>query len=116
MGELLLRFLIGGLAVCIFAIIGDLFKPKNFAGLFGAAPSVALATLALTAGKHGGPYAAVEARSMAFAAVALLVYALLGALLVKRLKWQAMAAMCVALPLWFAVAFAIYFGGLQPHL
>jgi len=27
------------------AIIGDLLKPKSFAGLFGAAPSVALATL-----------------------------------------------------------------------
>jgi len=32
--------------VSAFAVIGDLFKPKSFGGLFGAAPSVALATLA----------------------------------------------------------------------
>jgi uncharacterized protein DUF3147 len=48
MREILIRFLIGGVSVSLFAIIGDLFKPKSFAGLFGAAPSVALATLALT--------------------------------------------------------------------
>src|ERR1700680_3152638 len=45
--ELLFRFLIGGTLVSTFALIGDLFKPKKFAGLFGAAPSIALATLGL---------------------------------------------------------------------
>ena len=44
MKELLVRFVIGGLAVSSFAVVGDIFKPKSFAGLFGAAPSVALAT------------------------------------------------------------------------
>ena len=38
MTELLLRFVIGGTLVCLFAFLGDLFKPKSFAGLFGAAP------------------------------------------------------------------------------
>ena len=45
MTEYVVRFLIGGLAVSSFAILGDLLRPKSFAGLFGAAPSVALATL-----------------------------------------------------------------------
>jgi hypothetical protein len=42
-----LRSLIGGLVVSLFAVIGDVLRPKSFAGLFGAAPSIALATLGL---------------------------------------------------------------------
>ena len=45
MMDLVLRFVIGGLVVSSFAVLGDMLKPKSFAGLFGAAPSVALATL-----------------------------------------------------------------------
>jgi len=48
MSAILLRFLIGGLVVSVFAVISDIVKPKSFAGLFGAAPSVALATIGLT--------------------------------------------------------------------
>jgi hypothetical protein len=59
--DLLLRFVIGGLVVCAFALIGDLFKPKSFGGLFGAAPSVAIATLALAVHKDGSSYAALSA-------------------------------------------------------
>jgi uncharacterized protein DUF3147 len=43
--QILVRFLIGGVAVSAFAVLGDLLKPKSFAGLFGAAPSIALAAL-----------------------------------------------------------------------
>ena len=46
--DLIFRFFIGGAAVMFFALLGDLFKPKSFAGLFGAAPSIALASLART--------------------------------------------------------------------
>ena len=34
MREILVRFLIGGIAVSFFSVLGDLFKPKSFAGLF----------------------------------------------------------------------------------
>src|SRR5215472_11429982 len=60
MKEILVRFLVGGLSVSLFAFLGDLFKPKSFAGLFGAAPSIALATLLLTVGKDGPHYAAIR--------------------------------------------------------
>ena len=43
-----LRFLAGGIAVSGFAALGDVLRPKSFAGLFGAAPSIALATLIIT--------------------------------------------------------------------
>ena len=68
--QILIRFLVGGAVVSAFAILGDLLKPKSFAGLFGAAPSVALATLGLTIATEGPSYAATEARSMMAGAVA----------------------------------------------
>lgn len=45
--------LIGGLLVSLFAIVGEVRRSKSFAGLFGAAPSVALATLTLAFSEHG---------------------------------------------------------------
>ena len=57
--QLVFRFVVGGSVVSLFAVIGDVLKPKSFAGLFGAAPSVALATLALTIATDGKTYAAV---------------------------------------------------------
>jgi uncharacterized membrane protein (GlpM family) len=42
--EIVLRFVIGGMVVSLFALLSDLLKPKSFAGLFEAAPSVALAS------------------------------------------------------------------------
>jgi hypothetical protein len=48
LGEFLIRFIIGGLFVSAFAVLGDVLKPKSIAGLFGATPSSALATLILT--------------------------------------------------------------------
>jgi hypothetical protein len=70
MHEILIRFLIGGVVVSVFAVIGDILKPKSFAGLFGAAPSVALATLGLTIVSEGAAYVALEARSMLAGAIA----------------------------------------------
>jgi hypothetical protein len=43
--EYLPRLVAGGAAVSAFAAFGDMVRPKSFAGLFGAAPSIALATL-----------------------------------------------------------------------
>ena len=65
MAQLMFRFLVGGLIVSLFATLGDVLKPKSFAGLFGAAPSVGLATLALTVMADGKSFASTEARSMA---------------------------------------------------
>jgi hypothetical protein len=53
-----LRFLAGGIAVSAFAVPGDTLRPKSFAGLFGAAPSIAPATLLITLSQKGAPFAA----------------------------------------------------------
>jgi len=109
LSDIVIRFIIGGLFVTAFALTGDIFKPKSFAGIFGAAPSVALATLGLTIGKHGKDYAAVEARSMIAGAAALLVYCALVTWLLKRDHMRALAATSSALTAWFVVAFGAWY-------
>jgi hypothetical protein len=72
--DYIVRFLAGGLIVSVFAILGDVLRPKSFAGLFGAAPSVALATLTLAFLKQGDAYVAHESRSMILGALAMILY------------------------------------------
>jgi hypothetical protein len=52
----------------------DTLRPKSFAGLFGAAPSIALATLLITLAQKRAVFAAVEGRSMIAGVVALAPY------------------------------------------
>ena len=108
MWEILIRFLIGGVSVSLFAVIGDLFKPKSFAGLFGAAPSVALATLALTIASEGVAYASVEARSMMIGAIAFLIYASTVSRIMMRGASSALHVTASCLALWAVAAFGIW--------
>jgi hypothetical protein len=105
--EHLLRFLIGGIAVSAFAALGDTLRPKSFAGLFGAAPSIALATLLITLSQKGAPFAAVEGRSMIVGAFALAAYSWTVCVLLKKFMMSSWTATLAALVVWFAVAFAI---------
>jgi hypothetical protein len=102
--DLLFRFVVGGALVASFALLGDLFSPKSFAGLFAAAPSVALATLALTVGKEGPLYAGLEARSMAWGAVAFFGYAVALSVFLHRRRARPLRAALAWLPLWFVLA------------
>jgi hypothetical protein len=113
MGELVFRFLVGGLIVSFFAALGDVLKPKSFAGLFGAAPSVGLATLGLTMIAEGHAYAAVEGRSMLAGAAAFLVYACLCSRLMMRFGWHAAAASVTTLAAWVAISLCLWFAFLR---
>jgi hypothetical protein len=108
MTQILVRFLIGGLVVSAFAVVGDLLKPKSFAGLFGAAPSVALATLGLTVASEGAYYAATEARSMMAGAIAFFAYASFVSWIMMRYKPKALLVTMCAIPIWFAVALGLW--------
>jgi hypothetical protein len=108
MTDLLLRFLIGGTVVSLFAVLGDIFRPKSFAGLFGAAPSIALATVGLTIHHEGKLYAATEARSMIAGAAAIAAYAATVSWVLLRYKPPALAVTLALLPLWLGVSFAIW--------
>ena len=46
---LAIKVLAGGTFVVAFSLLAEVLKPKSFSGLFSAAPSVALASLLVTA-------------------------------------------------------------------
>jgi hypothetical protein len=111
--ELICRFLIGGAVVAAFALIGDLLYPKSFAGLFSAAPSVALATLGLTILGDGKTYASIEARSMIGGAIAFFVYSSMVSRVMMRRKTSALRTTVALVPAWLGCAFAFWFWWLR---
>lgn len=103
----LVRFFAGGIIVSVFAVAGDVLRPKSFAGLFGAAPSVALATLPLAFWAHDPSYVSAEGRSMILGAVALAAYSVLVCQLLMRVRWSAPAATLTALAAWLVIAIGL---------
>lgn len=110
MREMLLRFVIGGAIVSFFAVLAEIFRPKSFAGLFNAAPSVALATLGITIVRHGKNYAAAEAHTMLFGAAGFLIYAAACCWVLMRWRPKALIATAALIPIWFGVSFALWWG------
>ncbi len=106
--EILLRVIVGGAVVSVFSVLDDVLKPKSFAGLFSAAPSVALATLGLTISRQGSAFAATEARSMVAGSIAFLIYALLVVLLLAYRKLPVLPATLMSLSVWLAGAFGLW--------
>ncbi|WP_346658077.1 DUF3147 family protein [Bradyrhizobium sp. 157] len=102
-----MRFIAGGLVVLAFASLADVLRPKSFAGLFSAAPSVALATLALAFIKQGADYVAIEGRSMAIGALAFALFGFIACQLIMRFSWSSFAASATALLVWFIAALGI---------
>lgn len=102
----IIRFFVGGLIVSLFSAFGEALRPKSFAGLFGTAPSVALATLGLTIVADGKMFAAKEARSMIAGALAFLSNAWATIWLIMKHKWHAgVASSCTLIVrMIFAVA------------
>ena len=109
MTQLLVRFLIGGTVVSVFALLGDILKPKSFAGLFGAAPSVALATLGLTVASEGAHYAALEAQTMFVGAIAFFAYASCVSWVMMRYESSALVATLSSIPVWFVTGFGLWY-------
>jgi Protein of unknown function (DUF3147) len=107
MTEYVVRFIVGGAFVSAFAMLGDVLRPKSLAGLFGAAPSVALATLGVAIYQHGAGYAAVQSQAMMAGAVALAVYSLVVCHLLIRARIRALPATLLSLLVWLIVAFGV---------
>ena len=107
MTEYVIRFLVGGVLVSAFAMLGDVLRPKSFAGLFGAAPSVALATLGIAIYQHGESYAATQTLSMMAGAVALAVYSVVVCHVLVRARLRALPATMMSLAVWLLVAFGL---------
>jgi hypothetical protein len=80
----LARTVCGGLLELLFAELSEALAPKRFAGILGAAPSVAIAGLALGSAANGAAEEAMAAHTMIAGAVALTVYAAIAAVVIPR--------------------------------
>jgi hypothetical protein len=107
MTEYVVRFLVGGVVVSAFSMLGDMLRPKSFAGLFGAAPSVALATLGITVYMHAAGYAAQQTHAMAAGAIALAAYGGAVCHLLMRARFRVVSATLISVVLWPIVAFGL---------
>lgn len=96
----------GGLLVVVFALVGEVLKPKRFAGLFGAAPSVALANLAVIALAEGIGAARVSATGMVAGGVAMVLSCVVGVPAVRR--FGALAGSVAIWGAWLVAASAVY--------
>lgn len=110
-GLLAIRAVNGGLFVVVFALLGEVLKPKRFAGLFGAAPSIALANLLVVIADKGDRYAGLELRAMVLGALGFVAYCLAERVMLER--WRAVPASLAACGAWAAVAIGGYVGLLR---
>jgi hypothetical protein len=88
-------------------MIGGALKPKSFAGLFAAAPAVALATISLTVLKKGAEYAAIEAQSMILGSIAFLIYDWLVSRALFRWNLPVLPTTSIGLVGWIGLALAL---------
>ena len=100
------RVLAGGALVVAFAMVSDTLKPKMFSGLFGAAPSVATASLLVSGLATGASKDAKYATGMVAGAIGLAVYSAAAALAVKHLG--SVAGSIVAWVAWVIPAGLVY--------
>jgi uncharacterized membrane protein (GlpM family) len=95
---LVIKGVAGGTLVLVFALISQSLSPKRFAGLFGAAPAVALVGLTIALvdkGAHDGHEAAV---GMLAGSAGMIAYALAAVAVLRRTR--ASRAAVAALGVW----------------
>jgi uncharacterized membrane protein (GlpM family) len=98
---LAIKGLLGGTLVLAFALLSQSLDPKRFAGLFSAAPSVALAGLAVTLLDKGAHDAHQSTAGMIAGAVGMVAYAAAVIPLLRRTR--APVASIAALGVWTVV-------------
>ena len=105
-GVLALRGLAGGTLVMVFTIIGDAVKPKAFSGLFSAAPSVALASLAVTLLFEDVNRARLDTVGMVVGGIGMSSCCVLAAIAIPRTR--AVWGSAIAWTGWAAVSLGLY--------
>jgi uncharacterized membrane protein (GlpM family) len=81
-----LKGLVGGGLVVMFALLSETLQPKRFAGLFSAAPAVAIAGLALTLVFKEAHEARENSIGMLAGASGMTAYALAIVVLMRRVR------------------------------
>lgn len=103
---LALRAVAGGTLVVVFSLIGEVVKPKAFAGLFAAAPSVAVASLGITAAAQGVQRAAVDSTGMVVGAVGMTTCCLVASMVIPRIG--TLKGSAVAWAAWLVAGLGLY--------
>ena len=106
---MLFRFFLGGALVSLFAAIGTAFKPKTFAGLFGAAPPIAVVSLGIALREHGPEHAGRLSFSMAIGAVGLFAYSVCCLGLIKLRAVPVVVGAVASWLTWGLVTVALFF-------
>jgi uncharacterized membrane protein (GlpM family) len=102
---LAVKGLAGGLLVVTFAFLSEGLSPKRFAGLFSAAPAIALAGLSIVLLDKGAHEAHENAAGMIAGSAGIVAYAGAAVPLLRRVK--ASVAAIAALAAWAAIAAAV---------
>jgi uncharacterized membrane protein (GlpM family) len=97
---------LGGAFVVAFSVLSEGLRPKSFAGLFGAAPSIALGALTVTAVTRSTAAGRDQSLAMIVGAVAMILYCAAAIPCVDRLG--ALRGSVAAIAIWFAVAITGY--------
>jgi Protein of unknown function (DUF3147) len=105
---LVIRFVVGGIAVLLFSAAGECFEPETFGGLFGAAPSVAIATLGIAFVQSGARAAASDARWMLLACVAMFAYTCACIAVCRQRRVAIGIGAFAAWIVWIAIAVALH--------
>ena len=92
--------------VTVFAVVGHLLRPKWFAGLFGAAPSVAVASLAVTVVDKGHHDAALAGYAMLFGVAGFVAFSACVRPLLTKV--HAVTASSISCLVWILVAVGGY--------
>lgn len=96
---------LGGLLVVVFAVFAETLSPKRFAGVFAAAPSVALASLLVTVMDKGPEDAREACLGMTAGAVGFVGYGLVAPMVMR--SWGAARGAATALLGWVLVTAAV---------
>ncbi|MBV8950722.1 MAG: DUF3147 family protein [Actinobacteria bacterium] len=103
---LIVKAVNGGLFVVAFALVAEGLKPKRFAGLFSAAPSVAIANLLVTVLDKGPRDGKLNSIGMIAGACAMVIACAAGIAAVRRLG--AVRGSSAVAAIWLVVALASY--------
>jgi hypothetical protein len=101
---LLVKALVGGVGVIAFTLVARVVKPERLSGVFCAAPSVAVGSLAvvvLNASDHEGM---VAAKGMVLGSIALLGASIVGALVARPADGSAVPISIATGITWLAIA------------
>lgn len=103
---IVVRALLGGALVVAFSLAGEILRPKSFAGLFAAAPAIAIASLVVTGVTKGQAALVLLASGMLVGAVAFVVALIIGIDTVKH--FRALRGAMAALAVWVIAAVSLY--------